>query len=130
MQETEKFSEDARRKIVTEVLSGTLTKEQARHVYGIKSKSAILEWMRIFAGLERRVPKDPVPILRNMSEKQDSNSELKARIKQLEEELKLSQLKSRAYQIMVDIAKEEYGLDLEKKSGAKQFKDSKKKNQG
>ncbi|SNS80075.1 hypothetical protein SAMN06295967_1421 [Belliella buryatensis] len=130
MQEKEKFSEDARRKIVTEVLSGTLTKEQARHVYGIKSKSAILEWMRIFAGLERRVPKDPLPILRNMSEKQDSNSELKARIKQLEEELKLSQLKGRAYQIMVDIAKEEYGLDLEKKSGAKQFKDSKKKNQG
>ncbi len=113
-----------------EVLSGTLTKEQARHVYGIKSKSVILEWMRIFAGLERRVPKDPLPILRNMSEKQDSNIELKARIKQLEEELKLSQLKGRAYQIMVDIAKEEYGLDLEKKSGAKQFKDSKKKNQG
>lgn len=130
MQETEKFSEDARRKIVAEVLSGTLTKEQARHVYGIKSKSAILEWMRIFAGLERRVPKDPLPILRNMSEKQYSNIELKARIKQLEEELKLSQLKGRAYQIMVDIAKEEYGLDLEKKSGAKQFKDSKKKNQG
>jgi transposase-like protein len=127
MQETEKFSEDARRKIVMEVLSGTLTKEQARHVYGIKSKSVILEWMRIFAGLERRVPKDPLPILRNMSEKQDSNIELKARIKQLEEELKLSQLKGRAYQIMVDIAKEEYGLDLEKKSGAKQFKDSEKK---
>lgn len=130
MQETEKFSEEAKRKIVTEVLSGTLTKEQARHVYGIKSKSAILEWMRIFAGLERRVPKDPLPLLRNMSEKQDSNSELKARIKQLEEELKLSQLKGRAYQIMVDIAKEEYGLDLKKKSGAKQFKNSKKKNQG
>lgn len=128
MQETEKFSEDAWRKIVAEVLSGTLTKEQARHVYGIKSKSAILEWMRVFAGLERRTPKDPLPILRNMSENQDSNNELKARIKQLEEELKLSRLKSRAFQIMVDIAKEEYGLDLEKKSGAKQFKDSKKKN--
>lgn len=130
MRKTEKFSEGAKRKIVMEVLSGTLTKEQARHVYGIKSKSAILEWMRIFAGLERRVPKDPLPILRNMSEKQDANNELKARIKQLEEELKLSQLKGRAYQIMVDIAKEEYGLDLEKKSGAKQFKDSKKKSQG
>ncbi|GAB2626413.1 hypothetical protein [Belliella aquatica] len=130
MRKTEKFSEEAKRKIVMEVLSGTLTKEQARHVYGIKSKSAILEWMRIFAGLERRVPKDPLPILRNMSEKQDSNNEFKARINQLEEELKLSQLKGRAYQIMVDIAKEEYGLDLEKKSGAKQFKDSKKKSQG
>jgi len=128
MRESEKFSEDARRKIVMEVLSGTLTKEHARHVYGIKSKSAILEWMRIFAGLERRVPKDPLPILRNMSVKEESNSELKARIRQLEEELKLSRLKGRAYQIMVDIAREEYGLDLEKKSGAKQFKDSEKKN--
>jgi len=128
MRESEKFSEDARRKIVMEVLSGTLTKEHARHVYGIKSKSAILEWMRIFAGLERRVPKDPLPILRNMSGKEESNSELKARIRQLEEELKLSRLKGRAYQIMVDIAREEYGLDLEKKSGAKQFKDSEKKN--
>lgn len=130
MRKEEQFSEESKRQIVTEVLSGKLTKEQARHIYGIKSKSAILEWMRIFAGMDRRVPQDPLPILKNMSEKQDTNSELKARIKELEEELKLSRLKGRAYQIMVDIAREEYGLDLEKKSGAKQFKDSKKKNQG
>jgi transposase-like protein len=129
MSELQKFSEDARRKIVKEVISGALSKEQARRIYGIKSKSAILEWMRIFAGLERRLPKDPLPILKNMTIKEDSNSELKARIRQLEEELKLSRLKGRAYQIMVDIAKEEYGLDLEKKSGAKQFKDSEKRNQ-
>lgn len=129
MRKDEQFSEESRRQIVTEVLSGKLTKEQARHIYGIKSKSVILEWMRIFAGLDRRVPIDPLPILKNMSVKQDSNSELTARIKELEEELKLSRLKGRAYQIMVDIAREEYGLDLEKKSGAKQFKDLKKKNQ-
>jgi hypothetical protein len=63
-----------------------------------------------------------------MFEEKDDIRELKARINQLEEELKLSRLKGKAYQIMVDIAKEEYGLDLEKKSGAKQSKDSKKKN--
>lgn len=111
-----------------EVLSGTLSKERARQVYGIKSKSVILEWMRIFAGLERRSPIDPLPILKNMSEEEESNRELKARIKQLEEELKLSRLKGKAYEIMVNIAKEEYGLDLEKKPGAKQSRDSKKKN--
>ena len=49
-------------------------------------------------------------------------------LKQLEEELKLSRLKGKAYEIMVNIAKEEYGLDLEKKPGAKQSRDSKKKN--
>ncbi|WP_323830025.1 hypothetical protein [Algoriphagus persicinus] len=46
----------------------------------------------------------------------------------LEEELNLSRLKGKTYQIMVDIAKEDYGLDLEKKLGAKQSVDSKKMN--
>lgn len=128
MSDLEQYSEDSRRKIVTEVLSGAMSKEQARRVYGIKSKSAILEWMRIFAGLPRNAAIDPVPLLKNMSEEKDDIRKLKARVKQLEEELKISRLKGRAYQIMVDIAKEDYGLDLEKKSGAKQSKDSKKKN--
>jgi len=128
MNDLEKFSEDSRRAIVIEVLSGRLSKEQARHVYGIKSKSAILEWMRILAGFARNASIDPVPLLKNMSEEKDDSADLKARIKQLEEELKLSRLKGKAYQIMVDIAKVDYGLDLEKKCGAKQSQDSKKKN--
>lgn len=128
MSDLEQYSEDSRRKIVIEVLSGTMSKEQARQVYGIKSKSAILEWMRIFAGLPRNAAIDPVPLLKNMSEEKDDIRKLKARVKQLEEELKISRLKGKAYQIMVDIAKEDYGLDLEKKSGAKQSEDSKKKN--
>ena len=128
MSDLEQYSMEARRKIVVEVLSGTISKEQARQIYGIKSKSAILEWMRIFAGLPRNAAVDPIPLLKNMSEEKDDIKELKARIKQLEEELKLSRLKGKAYQVMVDIAKEQYGLDLEKKPGAKQSKDSKKKN--
>jgi transposase-like protein len=128
MNDLEKFSEDSRRKIVTEVLSGSLTKERARLIYGIKSKSAILEWMRIYAGLARNAAVDPVPLLKNMSIEKDEVRELKDRIKQLEEELNLSRLKGKAYQIMVEIAKEDYHLDLEKKSGAKQSVDSKKRN--
>ncbi|WP_186758769.1 hypothetical protein [Echinicola salinicaeni] len=128
MKDLEKFSENARRKIVSEVLSGSVSKEQARNIYGIRSKSAILEWMRIFAGLPRNAPVDPVPLLKNMSEEKDDIQKLKEQIKHLEEELKLSRLKGKAYQILVDIAKEDYGLDLEKKAGAKQSKDSKKKN--
>lgn len=113
---------------MTEVVSGSLSKERARLIYGIRSKSAILEWMRIFAGLPRNAAIDPLPLLKNMSGKKDEIRELKDRIKQLEDELNLSRLKGKAYQIMVDIAKEDYGLDLEKKPGAKQSVDSKKKN--
>jgi hypothetical protein len=67
-----------------------MSKEKARKIYGIKSKSAILEWMRIFAGLPRNSGLDPVPLLKNMSEEKDEIFELKTKILQLEEELKLS----------------------------------------
>jgi transposase-like protein len=125
MKDLERFCENSRRQIVAEVLAGTMSKEKARKIYGIKSKSAILEWMRIFAGLPRNSGLDPVPLLKNMSEEKDEIFELKTKILQLEEELKLSRLKGKAFKIMVDIAKADYGLDLEKKSGVKQSRNSK-----
>ena len=127
MKKNEILNEESKRMIVMEVLSGKYTKEQARRLYGIKSKSGILEWMRKFAGKSGKAHGlDPVPILKDMSGSSEDISTLKARITQLEEDLKLSKLKGKAYQIMVEIAKEEYNLDLEKKSGAKQSKNSKK----
>lgn len=121
------FTEETKRKIVLEVLSGELTKEQARCVYGIKSKSGILEWMRTFASIH---PKshgvNPMPILQNMKQEPGEIQALKSKIKELEDELKLSQLKGRAYQILVENAKKTYNIDLLKKVGAKQFSSSKK----
>lgn len=43
MKEIVFLPESLKREIVLEVLSGRLSKEQARRVYGIKSKSGILE---------------------------------------------------------------------------------------
>jgi len=43
MKKSEQFSEESLRQIVAEVLAGKLTKGKARQVYGIRSKSAILE---------------------------------------------------------------------------------------
>lgn len=127
MRKIELLSESTKQKVVSEVLSGKITKEQARRIYGIKSKSGILKWMRIFAGKPSNLAGfDPVPILKTMDKSSDEAAKLKVQIKQLEEELKISQLKGKAYQIMVEIAKQEYGIDLEKKSGAKPSKGSKK----
>lgn len=123
MKNSKIYSDYFKRKVVAEVLSGKFSKEEARHIYEIKSNSAILEWMRIFADMPRHSSEvDPIPKLKEMSNSQENNEELKSRIQQLEEQLKISDLKGRAYQIMVEIAKEDYGIDLEKKSGAKQSK--------
>jgi len=53
---------------------------------------------------------------------------LHAEIKRLKAALAHSELKGRAYEIMLEIGREQYGIDLEKKPGAKQSKDSKKNN--
>ncbi len=122
-----KISDLSKRRIVTEVLSGRMTKEEARRTFGIKSKSGILEWMREFAGRPgKEAGFNPVPKLYQMKDSLQENQRLKARIQQLEQELSLSQMKGDAYRIMVEIAKENYGIDLKKKSGAKQSKGSKK----
>jgi uncharacterized protein YutD len=82
--------------------------------------------MRDYAGLKMRdAGSDPIPILQSMDKSQDK-VDLEERIKQLETKLEYSELKGRAYQIMVEIAKDKYNLDLEKKHGAKQSKSSKK----
>lgn len=126
MKNSNRYSDYFKRKVVKEVISGKFSKEEARRIYKIKSNSAILEWMRIFADLpSRSAGTNPIPLLRKMANSPENNEELKARIQQLEEQLKVSELKGRAYQIMVEIAKEDYGLDLEKKPGAKQSEKSK-----
>ena len=135
MKKRQRIPERIKRKIVDEVLSGKLTREQAQRIYKLKGNTAVLSWMRKFAGLSREAYwTDPVPILLKEREKikeikmeSKESKMLKAKIKELEKELEFAELKSRAYQIMVELAKKEYGLDLEKKSGAKQSANLKKK---
>lgn len=129
MKTSETYNEAFKRRVVSEVLSGSITKEEARIRYGIGGNSTILDWMRKFAGVKMRsAGVDPLPMLQAMKA-EESKEELKDKIKQLEAKLKHAELKGRAYEIMVEIAKDQYNLDLEKKFGAKQFKSSKKNNQ-
>lgn len=138
MDKRQKHDEHLKRQVVSEVLGGKITKEEARRRYNITGKSTVLKWMRVMAGLKATAAgTDPVPILRGMSketEKSTSNNDrieqerLHAEIKRLKAALAHSELKGRAYEIMLEIGRERYGIDLEKKPGAKQSKDSKKNN--
>lgn len=130
MKNGRQYSKAFKRQVVLEVLSGQISKEAARRKYGIASNSAILEWIRALAGISPNAHRcDPNAKLQTMSKEEDKIAELQEEIKRLKEQLEETELKGRAYQIMVEKAKEKYGIDLEKKHGAKQSKDSKKKNQ-
>lgn len=126
MKEVKKFEEAFKRRVVLEVVRGEISQEEARRRYRIGGKSTILKWMRSFAGMNPNVSgPNPLFILQGMS-KDDDTRKLEEEIARLKAQLQHAELKGRAYQIMVEIAKEKYGIDLEKKSGAKQSPNLKK----
>lgn len=55
-------------------------------------------------------------------EKEQSMEALKKRLLELEKQLELAELKREGLEVLLDIGKEKYGLDLRKKHGAKQSK--------
>jgi transposase-like protein len=126
MRKQQKFDLPFKLKVVEEVLNGVYTKEQARVHYGIKGNSIILNWMRNYAGVYLSAPQIEFD---KMKEKNQEEAKLRAEINRLKAQLAQAELKSRAYQIMVEIAKDQYNLDLEKKLGAKPSKHSKKNSQ-
>jgi transposase-like protein len=119
------FSDSEKHEIIQEVLSGRITKEQARNKYDIRGKSAILIWMRIFGymadtgplvTMSRSKNKQPKPVV----ELPDDPAVLKQRIEQLEKELKAAQLNALAQSTMIDIAEQAFKIPIRKKSATKQ----------
>ena len=111
-QRQQKFTETFKRQVIAEVLSGRLSKEQARKQYQIRGKSLIINWIRKFDL--------PTPIY--MSEPLLNEKELQTKIKRLERELEDAQLKAEAYSKMIDIAERELKISIRKKSNTKQSK--------
>ena len=116
----EVYSESLKLKIVKEVLSGKFpSKESARQYYGIRSKSAILDWMRLYSGAEG-INKTG-RLLKKRDKMGEEIAKQSKRIKELEAALHKEKLKVDLSNAFIDIAKEKYGIDLRKKYGAKQF---------
>lgn len=121
---TKVYEESFKRQVVSEVLSGKISKKQARVRYQIGGNTTILDWMRSYAGIKMRTTgSNPQPILENMGTSKEI-LQLEEKIKDLEAQLEYADLKNRAYEIMIELGKEKYGMDLEKKYGAKQSKNS------
>lgn len=107
--------------VIQEVLEGKRTKEEARRFYGIKGKSAILEWTRNYSG-EKGYGRGG----KALSSKEKPNNKLikeqTSRILELEEALRIEQLRVALSNKMIDIAEAEFGIQIRKKSGAKRSK--------
>jgi len=121
------YTESFKWQVVQDVVEGNYTKEEARRIYGIKSKCAVLYWMRIFNGSKNY--RQPSEFESGSSDMQKGASEkIKlSKIKELEEELAREKQRAELWKTMVEIAEEEFGIDIKKKFGAKQLLGIKKK---
>ncbi len=122
------YSESFKVKVVEEVISGKFpNKEAARRYYAIKGKSAILDWVRLYSGAEG-IDKSG-KVLKKRDKMSEEIAKQSKRIKELEAALDKEELKVDLSNAFIDIAKEKYGIDLRKKSGAKQFNELKQNEQ-
>jgi transposase-like protein len=119
------FSESFKRSVVDQVNNGLISKEEARRRYGIKAKSGILRWQRNYQKYGRCSLNLPIDTLLLKPKKQSlaapslSEATLLARIKELERQLEDEQLRSDAYNRMIDIAEKELQIPIRKKSNTK-----------
>jgi len=114
----QQYSEEFKWKVVQEVLNGEISQAEAKRKYNIKSNSAILYWTRQFSGIKNYRTSREVYL-----PEQDKivESPKDRKIRELEDSLEKEKNRALLYEKMIEVAEEEYGLSIRKKSGAKQL---------
>ena len=112
-----KYETSFRRWLVSEIDSGKMTIEEARIRFNLPVHFSTMyrqNWHPRYS--------DEIHIsLQAMSSKERTdNKSLENRIKELENQLELSQMKNVALSTMIDIAEQDYKLEIRKKFGPKQ----------
>ena len=124
-----KFSVAERIAIVHEYETSNLTLREMNAKYGINSPNVILNWRKSHVeqslDLEKSkksiifAPSNDIKVAEEVPMEERTPEELNAEIKRLTKELEYAKLQVLALNTMIDIA-EEQGIQIRKKSGAKQ----------
>ena len=109
------YSAVFKNQVVSAVLSGDLTKDEAKRIYGIKGKSTVLKWIRKFELSQVQ----PVIMAIDKPNADLSPEEALAKIKVLEDALRLAEIEAAGYSMMIDIAEKELKIPIRKKLDTK-----------
>ena len=111
-------------RVVLEVLNGRLSAEGARKKYNIGGKMTVYRWLSAYKKWQERKKSLTLSGMKeNKKERQEPQSKAQPQLSssdevtQLKKELKKALLQVEAYKMLLEIGKEAYGIDLEKKSG-------------
>lgn len=115
MKEVKHYSDQFKRRVIEEILSGEESVEYYRRKYKIGGSMTLSRWLDKFA-TESYMP------MAAKKQTRDELAELKAELALLRRELEDERLRRQAYEMMVKIAEEEFNIPIEKKSGVKRSK--------
>uniref|UniRef100_UPI001A97A245 helix-turn-helix domain-containing protein n=1 Tax=Desertivirga arenae TaxID=2810309 RepID=UPI001A97A245 len=104
-------SPSERNKIIREILSGRSTISEVQLKYGIDCRDTVTKWLREYKRDEQELSVPP-PI--------DNIPQEDPQLIEMQKELEMARLKIRALEIVVDIASDQFKVDIIKKFGAKQ----------
>jgi len=107
---TKQYSISFKQKVVSEIESGKLTRSGARKLYGIGGGSMINSWIKKMGKLH--LLNKVVRI--EMKDELSKMKQLEKQKKELESALAQAHLKLIVYETIIEVAEEEYGVDLKK----------------
>jgi len=111
-----KYETSFRRWLVCEIESGRMSWQEARSRFNLPNRFDITykEWQKKYSDQIILT----LPLMK--AEDRTNNQELEKRVKELEKQLELAQMKVVALNTVIDIAEKSYKLEIRKKSGPKQ----------
>lgn len=118
--------------VVREVESGQLSATSAQRKYGIQARSTIVSWLRKYGNFDwenqtpSNMPKSPEQRLLELEAKVKLLEKQKAH---LERQNHISDQKAIIFDMMIDIAEQEYNIDIRKNSSPEPLISTKRKQQ-
>ena len=115
------ITDELKLKVVQDYLETDISREELKKKYGLPGNGYIDRWMLKF-GLSKP-SEGQISIYKAMSKetaKTDKEKELQRKVDQLEKDLEMERLRSRALDKMIDIAERDLKIPIRKKSGTKQ----------
>lgn len=124
------FSDDEKKLIINDYLSGNETKEGVYNRYtGYKTENGkITMWMRKLGIKDKFIKTPNFEPMSNRQKEEDAGSEefeilkLKKRIEDLEKQVQTAEMKAVAFSTMVDFAEKEFNISIRKKYNTKPSK--------
>ena len=109
------YSESFKRKVVFEVDSGLISKEEARRRYNIPGKTTVLNWCRLYG----KVKEMPEEAMVDKEELVKELEQLRKENERLQKDLENAELKAFAYEKLIEVAEKRLGVEIKKKIGEK-----------